>query len=79
MAGLYRKYDVRRTDGRDAPGFKHHGCRYFVLDLDHDEHARAAIRAYRSSIMNDPELYGLLGDLNHWLETGEVRMAAAEK
>lgn len=47
--GLYRKYDVRRTDGRDAPGEKHHGCRYFVLDLDHDPHARTAIRAYADS------------------------------
>ncbi|WP_197672302.1 hypothetical protein [Cupriavidus nantongensis] len=47
--GLFRKFDVRRTDGCDAPGGKHHGCRYFVLDLDHDAHAPAALRAYAAS------------------------------
>lgn len=44
--GLFRKFDVRRVDGSDAPGGKHHGCRYFVLDLDHDQHAPAAMAAY---------------------------------
>lgn len=44
--GLFRKFDVRRVDGSDAPGGKHHGCEYFVLDLDHDIHAPAAIREY---------------------------------
>lgn len=44
--GLFRKFDVRRVDGSDAPGGKHHGCRYFVLDVDHDQHARAALSAY---------------------------------
>lgn len=47
--GLFHKFDVRRTDGTDAPGCKHHGCRYFVLDLDHDAHAPAALRAYAAS------------------------------
>jgi len=44
--GMFRKFDVRRTDGSDAPGGKHHGCRYYVLDLTHDQHAPAAMRAY---------------------------------
>ncbi|WP_175806627.1 hypothetical protein [Burkholderia cenocepacia] len=44
--GLYRKFDVRRTDGSDAPGGKHHDCEYFVLDMNHDGYARAALRAY---------------------------------
>lgn len=44
--GLIRKFDVSRVDGRDEPGEKHHGCRYFVLDLDHDEYAGPALRAY---------------------------------
>lgn len=45
--GLYEKFKtIERTDGRSAPGEKHHGCAYFVLDLNHDEHARDAIRAY---------------------------------
>ncbi|MFC4727135.1 hypothetical protein [Coralloluteibacterium thermophilus] len=48
--GLYRKYDVRRTDGSDAPGGKHHGCEYFVLDVAHDPHARPALAAYVASV-----------------------------
>jgi hypothetical protein len=44
--GIYRKFEVVRTDGRSAPGEKHHGCRYFVIDVDHDEFAKAAIEAY---------------------------------
>lgn len=47
--GLYRKYDVRRTDGSSGPGGKHEECEYFVLDLDHDEHAVAALEAYAAS------------------------------
>jgi len=37
---------VKRSDGRDGPGEKHEHCDYFVLDLTHDEHAKAAIIAY---------------------------------
>jgi len=44
--GLFRKFDVRRTDGSDGPGGKHEGCEYFVLDVRHDAHARAALAAY---------------------------------
>jgi hypothetical protein len=44
--GLFRKFDVRRVDGSDRPGGKHEGCRYYVLDLDHDQHAPAAMRTY---------------------------------
>lgn len=44
--GVFHKFDVRRVDGSDQPGGKHHGCRYFVLDLDHDPHAAAAMAAY---------------------------------
>ncbi|HZW25150.1 MAG TPA: hypothetical protein VFF26_06685 [Gallionella sp.] len=44
--GLFRKFDVRRVDGSDRPGGKHHGCEYFVLDVDHDPHAPAALLAY---------------------------------
>lgn len=48
--GLFRKFEVRRVDGSDQPGGKHHGCRYFVLDMEHDQHAPAAIRAYAESV-----------------------------
>ena len=44
--GLYRKYRVERLGG--TPG-KHDECEYFVLDLMHDLHARAALRAYAES------------------------------
>jgi len=47
--GLYRKFDVRRVDGSDQPGGKHDDSEYFVLDLTHDVHARAAIQAYATS------------------------------
>ncbi|AJW98884.1 hypothetical protein BM43_3026 [Burkholderia gladioli] len=47
--GLYRKFDVRRLDGSSAPGGKHHGCEYFVLDLQHDAHAGASLAAYARS------------------------------
>ncbi len=44
--GLYEKFAVDRADGRSAPGEKHEGCEYFVLDLDHDPFAVHALRAY---------------------------------
>lgn len=44
--GVYEKFRVERTDGRSAPGEKHDGCAYFVLDLDHDPYAIPALRAY---------------------------------
>lgn len=47
--GLYRKYIVERVDGSTAPGGKHENCRYFVLDLDHDPHARGALWEYASA------------------------------
>lgn len=47
--GLFHKFDVRRVDGSDAPGGKHHGCRYFVLDVDHDPHAVDALIAYANA------------------------------
>lgn len=57
--GLYRKFRVERTDGKSAPGKKHDGCEYFVLDLTHDPHAIAAINAYAQSCERDyPQLAG---------------------
>lgn len=47
--GIYHKFEVTRVDGSSAPGGKHCGCYYFVLDLDHDPHAKAALRAYADS------------------------------
>jgi hypothetical protein len=55
--GLYGKYFVERTDGSSASGGKHHNCEYFVLDLTHDKHAPAALRAYAESCKDEyPQL-----------------------
>lgn len=63
---LYNKFQVRRTDGRDAPGEKHDDCTYFVLDLDHDEFAEPAIRAYAEACKEThPQL---AKSLRVWLE-----------
>lgn len=61
--GLYRKFDVRRTDGSDQPGGKHDGCEYFVLDVTHDPHARPALAAYRDSVAaTHPDLARDMGE-----------------
>ena len=44
--GLYKKFEVRRTDGESENERKHSGCEYFVLDLDHDLYAWPALEAY---------------------------------
>ncbi len=55
--GLYDKYIIKRTDGRDGPGEKHEWCEYFVLDTSHDPHARRALIAYANSCQHEnPEL-----------------------
>lgn len=62
--GLYQKFRVERTDGRSAPGEKHAECRYFVLDLDHDEFALPAVEAYADACESaHPEL---AADLRRW-------------
>lgn len=47
--GLYRKFWVERTDGQSAPGRKHDGCEYYVLDLTHDPLAVPALGAYAAA------------------------------
>ena len=44
--GLYGKFYVERTDGSSEPGGKHHGCEYYVLDMEHDKYTVPALRAY---------------------------------
>lgn len=51
--GLYNKFVVQRVDGTDQPGGKHDGCEYYVLDLTHDVHAKAAMLAYADSCEAD--------------------------
>jgi len=47
--GAFRKFEVRRVDGKDALGEKHHNCVYFVLDLSHDPFAIPAMHAYAAA------------------------------
>ena len=55
---LYNKYIVKRTDGADRPGERHAGCHYFVLDMDHDPAACAAMRCYADFYKDShPEFY----------------------
>ena len=55
--GVFQKFEVRRTDGSSAPGGKHHNCRYFVLDVDHDALAKPALQAYAAaSAATHPDL-----------------------
>lgn len=55
--GLYRKFEVRRTDGSSESGGKHANCSYFVLDLEHDEFAIRALKAYaRACRKTHPDL-----------------------
>lgn len=51
--GVYKKFVVRRTDGRDKPGQKHHGCEYFVLDVYHDKFAIPALGAYAKACFKE--------------------------
>lgn len=51
--GLYRKFHVSRVDRSSRQGGKHHGCEYFVLDLNHDQFAPAALRAYAFACAKD--------------------------
>lgn len=53
MSGLHDKYRVTRTDGSSKKGGKHAECTYFVLDLDHDEHAIPALCAYARSVAKE--------------------------
>ncbi len=66
--GIYHKFNVERTDGTDQPGGKHHGCRYFVLDLDHDKCAKPAMAAYAEAC--ESEYPALAADLR--IEAGET-------
>lgn len=51
--GWFNKFQVVRADGADQKGGKHHGCEYFVLDLNHDPHALPALLAYADSAEKD--------------------------
>lgn len=78
--GIYRKFEVRRTDGSSGPGGKHERCTYFVLDLKHDPHAIPALRAYAQACREThPELaYDLERILNAHFPAQMASLIAAE-
>ena len=51
--GIYNKFNVTRTDGRDAPGEKHHGAQYFVLNISTDPFAIPALAAYAEACKSE--------------------------
>jgi hypothetical protein len=63
--GIYRKFEITRTDGTSASGKKHDGCDYFVIDLTHDPYAADALLAYADACESE---YPLL--------TADLRAAA---
>jgi hypothetical protein len=76
--GIYRKFKVERTDGSSAPGGKHSGCSYFVLDLDHDPFARPALGAYAKACRKKfPELARQLERIP-WLPTSSPQCGCRE-
>lgn len=70
--GLYRKYDVKRTDGSSGPGGKHEHCAYFVLDLEHDPFAIPALRAYAEAARDT----GLADDVGRIVMSSEASATA---
>lgn len=68
--GIHSKYKVERTDGSSGPGGKHEGCTYFVLDLEHDEYAIPALKAYAKACRRDNP--ALAADLASIIEIAEM-------
>lgn len=63
--GLLHKYDVKRVNDPDG---KHDGCRYFVLDPQHDPLARDALASYAKAA-HYAGYEALAQALNQWLST----------
>ena len=68
--GLYGKFEgIFRSDGGSGLGRKHENCRYFILDIDHDKYAKAALFAYALECRAD--YLNLSSDLLRWHDRGE--------
>jgi len=51
--GIFNKFNVTRTDGRDTPGEKHEGDQYFVLNITTDPYAIPALAAYADACQSE--------------------------
>lgn len=71
--GIYGKFIVERTDGKSAPGEKHAGCDYFVLDLTHGPFALPACIAYAEACRAEYPL--LAADLDKLIATNKKSIA----
>jgi len=76
--GLYNKYVVERIE--PDPTGKHRNCWYFVLDLEHDAYAYAALDMYASSCADKyPQLAEeLKGKLKEYTIRKQVATATQE-
>lgn len=74
--GIYRKFKIERTDGSSGPGGKHEHCAYFVLDLEHDEFALPALKAYAKACRKTHPT--LAADIDAIIETQPVRCSCRE-
>lgn len=73
--GLYNKYLVERIDRSE----KHRDCEYFVLDITHDPHARAALHAYAVSCSQDhPKLAEDLYEISYSIAKAKYDKRAVE-
>lgn len=70
--GIYRKFNVHRTDGSSAIGKKHYSCIYFVLDWYHDPFVVPAARAYADAC--EAKYPALAEDLRALASDAELRM-----
>ena len=63
--GLEARYHVQKISD---PTGKHDGCRYFVLDPQHDVIARAALARY-AQVARASGYFDLADDLELWVHT----------
>lgn len=76
--GLYAKFIVKRIDA--DPTGKHENCWYFVLDLEHDPYAYAALDQYANACADKyPVLsHELKLKLREWQINKQVETARTE-
>lgn len=65
MTSIYSKYTITKVDGSET----NPNAEYFVLRLDTDRHAQAAVLEYARSVASEnPELAEDIRQLINWIE-----------